>query len=669
MSDQRAKQAILARLSAESRNLKDSLTLRNVCLGALIWVGVFLASAVVAKMLFGPDDNMRLVLFVLDAFGDWPVLVLSLAAVVFGVVLFDSQRSFLGVWVGVAAGALLIGCALFLGGVQSGAGGALGELLWVEGGAWMGRGLNLVLGLTFLSTAVYAIGQGFGLLAGPKPERASRVPRNDGQADRPSDRSRQYRDPSEDIDTSPIRPLSSSPSSASTAISANRAARPVAETQAARHSAGSASLLAPLNLADVELQPARPTTQRSGTRSNATVKGAAGLGLAASGATLEPAARKARSASDDSLESAAESARGDLVAEDLTARGEVAQAELEAELELELEAREAVAAGATKVLPEVLEETDEEELGEDEEWVYEDEDEDEEADDEGEEEDDSEAAEYEEFDEDEEGDEDDDEEGDEQTSAELEDDEWEYEDDEEEEDEDEDEEEDDEDAEVEDDDTDSDVDDDGEWVYDSADKQEPLATEVEVAKSSKGKPKQSAAKQPIEAPQAGLFDAEDCLVPAPATGKGKSIQPVAEAPPKAAPQAAAKSTPKAAPKAATKAAAKAATKAAPKTAPKAASQSEKTVEPVKQTSRRKSQKAAKIAVPDDPEELLVAAGRLFLSEQRVAVSMLQKTYGLDFKRSTAILDELQERGLIGPFIGGHSRAILMTENEWLAQRS
>ena len=65
-----------------------------------------------------------------------------------------------------------------------------------------------------------------------------------------------------------------------------------------------------------------------------------------------------------------------------------------------------------------------------------------------------------------------------------------------------------------------------------------------------------------------------------------------------------------------------------------------------------------------PDEIVVRAGELILERGRVAVSMLQREFGLDFKAATAVLDRLQAEGLIGPYLEGHNRAILMTAAEW-----
>jgi DNA segregation ATPase FtsK/SpoIIIE-like protein len=70
--------------------------------------------------------------------------------------------------------------------------------------------------------------------------------------------------------------------------------------------------------------------------------------------------------------------------------------------------------------------------------------------------------------------------------------------------------------------------------------------------------------------------------------------------------------------------------------------------------------------PELTGDLLMKAGCLFLERERVAVSMLQRGFDLTFDQSCHLLDELQERGLIGPYMGGKSREILMSRDEWLA---
>lgn len=58
------------------------------------------------------------------------------------------------------------------------------------------------------------------------------------------------------------------------------------------------------------------------------------------------------------------------------------------------------------------------------------------------------------------------------------------------------------------------------------------------------------------------------------------------------------------------------------------------------------------------------AGCLFVERQRVAVSMLQREFGFDFQEATDVLDQLQKAGLIGPYLGGQRRDILLTLEQW-----
>ena len=53
-----------------------------------------------------------------------------------------------------------------------------------------------------------------------------------------------------------------------------------------------------------------------------------------------------------------------------------------------------------------------------------------------------------------------------------------------------------------------------------------------------------------------------------------------------------------------------------------------------------------------------------LCRQRVAVSMLQREFSLDFEQATHVLDRLQAAGLIGPYLGGQRRDILLTLDQW-----
>ncbi len=70
-------------------------------------------------------------------------------------------------------------------------------------------------------------------------------------------------------------------------------------------------------------------------------------------------------------------------------------------------------------------------------------------------------------------------------------------------------------------------------------------------------------------------------------------------------------------------------------------------------------------IPAVHEELVLQAGMLFLQHGRVAVSLLQRHFALDFDQACELLDELQQRGLIGPYLGGQRRDILLSAEQWM----
>jgi hypothetical protein len=85
--------------------------------------------------------------------------------------------------------------------------------------------------------------------------------------------------------------------------------------------------------------------------------------------------------------------------------------------------------------------------------------------------------------------------------------------------------------------------------------------------------------------------------------------------------------------------------------------------------RKKSSSKSPKPVEGDRAALLAEIGCHLLDRGRVAVSMLQKEYGMDFEEATNVLDELQQMGLIGPYLGGQRRDILLTREEWLEKVS
>ncbi len=67
----------------------------------------------------------------------------------------------------------------------------------------------------------------------------------------------------------------------------------------------------------------------------------------------------------------------------------------------------------------------------------------------------------------------------------------------------------------------------------------------------------------------------------------------------------------------------------------------------------------------DGDEMLPAAVDVFLETGQGSVSMLQRRLKLGYARAARIVDEMEEKGIVGPFEGSKPRQILITKEQWL----
>jgi S-DNA-T family DNA segregation ATPase FtsK/SpoIIIE len=83
-----------------------------------------------------------------------------------------------------------------------------------------------------------------------------------------------------------------------------------------------------------------------------------------------------------------------------------------------------------------------------------------------------------------------------------------------------------------------------------------------------------------------------------------------------------------------------------------------------------SKAAASAASPEpnedetDGDEMLPAAVDVILETGQASVSMLQRRLKLGYARAARIVDEMEEKGIVGPFQGSKPRAILITKEQW-----
>jgi S-DNA-T family DNA segregation ATPase FtsK/SpoIIIE len=70
----------------------------------------------------------------------------------------------------------------------------------------------------------------------------------------------------------------------------------------------------------------------------------------------------------------------------------------------------------------------------------------------------------------------------------------------------------------------------------------------------------------------------------------------------------------------------------------------------------------------DGDEMLPQAVDVILETGQASVSMLQRRLKLGYARAARIVDEMEEKGIVGPFQGSKPRAILITKAQWDAMR-
>ena len=70
------------------------------------------------------------------------------------------------------------------------------------------------------------------------------------------------------------------------------------------------------------------------------------------------------------------------------------------------------------------------------------------------------------------------------------------------------------------------------------------------------------------------------------------------------------------------------------------------------------------ASEDNGDELLPAAVDVVLETGQASVSMLQRRLKLGYSRAARLIDQMEERGIVGPFEGSKPRQLLITRAQW-----
>ena len=98
------------------------------------------------------------------------------------------------------------------------------------------------------------------------------------------------------------------------------------------------------------------------------------------------------------------------------------------------------------------------------------------------------------------------------------------------------------------------------------------------------------------------------------------------------------------------------------------------LEEIEKKAQQTSKKPATASDPDPSDdelagdEMLPAAVDVILETGQASVSMLQRRLKLGYARAARIVDEMEEKGIVGPFQGSKPRAILITKEQWQARK-
>ena len=94
------------------------------------------------------------------------------------------------------------------------------------------------------------------------------------------------------------------------------------------------------------------------------------------------------------------------------------------------------------------------------------------------------------------------------------------------------------------------------------------------------------------------------------------------------------------------------------------------IEKIQQAVDAKADKGSKSAPADNSQdgeevdELLAAAVEVVLETGQASVSMLQRRLKLGYSRAARLVDQMEERGYVGPFEGSKPRQLLITREKW-----
>jgi S-DNA-T family DNA segregation ATPase FtsK/SpoIIIE len=91
---------------------------------------------------------------------------------------------------------------------------------------------------------------------------------------------------------------------------------------------------------------------------------------------------------------------------------------------------------------------------------------------------------------------------------------------------------------------------------------------------------------------------------------------------------------------------------------------EKIEEALRKDEKGSGKQSGEPSSADDGDELLPAAVEVVLETGQASVSMLQRRLKLGYSRAARLVDQMEERGIVGPFEGSKPRQLLIDRAKW-----
>ena len=101
--------------------------------------------------------------------------------------------------------------------------------------------------------------------------------------------------------------------------------------------------------------------------------------------------------------------------------------------------------------------------------------------------------------------------------------------------------------------------------------------------------------------------------------------------------------------------------------------SDEVMQKIEESVQEKEKTSGKAAAPadadeDEGDEMLPAAVDVVLETGMASVSMLQRRLKLGYSRAARLVDQMEQRGIVGPFEGSKPRQVLITRQQWQEQQ-